>query len=208
MTEIIKLDSINSTNTYANHMLAKTPQLPFVVTAREQYAGRGRYGRSFHSPAGSGVYLSYVFSADYDIDTLLKITVVAAAAVHSILRKFCDGLSIKWINDIYKDDRKVAGILTERVDDPSCPGKYYIIIGVGINVIPCEVPSELSDIIGFVGNSSTDASVIDQITELIIDAFDSIFGDPSADEFPLLIEYYRLHCRELPADFGNKLSDQ
>ena len=67
---IIKLDSVNSTNTYCNYLITNPnglpenirpddTSLPVAVIADEQYAGRGRYGRDFYSPSGKGIYLSY-----------------------------------------------------------------------------------------------------------------------------------------------------
>ena len=214
---IIRLDSINSTNTYCNFLLTNPAglpehirpiepvELPCAVIAREQYAGRGSYGKNFHSPAG-GLYMSYAFESSLDVDDLLKITVVAASLVHEVLQSYSkEELSIKWINDIYLGNRKVAGILTERIDDIRSPGRYYIIIGIGVNVLPASAPEELSDIIGFIGNDKTDSSVIENIASDLTDSFNDIFADCNPDEFPALINYYRLKCRNLPFDFGDKL---
>lgn len=224
MTQLIKLDSINSTNTYLNYLLTnpgglpehlrvENVDLPVAVSASEQYAGRGRYGKSFHSPAGTGVYMSYGFLGQYDEADLLQLTVVAASLVHHVLEQHSDApLSIKWINDIYKGERKVAGILTERVDDPLCSGKYYMIIGVGINVFPCSIPSELEGIVGFLEDEPVSAAEnrdeLDTITCELIAAFDKVFGAGGTGEFPNLVDYYRKNCFNLPADFGNKLFDK
>lgn len=212
---IIKLDSVNSTNTYCNYLLTNPSglpdairpadtSLPVAVIAREQYAGRGRYGKNFFSPAESGIYLSYAYEGKYAEADLLKITVIVASIVHQILSKYSsDNLSIKWINDIYRGSKKIAGILCERVDDPAS-SKYYLIIGVGVNVTPCEVPSELEQVIGFLSDSC-DEHLIDQITNDLISSLDAVLGKCSTSEFPDLAEYYRSHCIGLPADLGDEL---
>lgn len=210
---IIKLDSINSTNTYCNYLLTNPSglpesirpadtSLPVAVIAKEQYAGRGRYGKDFYSPQG-GIYLSYAYEGKYAESDLLKLTVVAASIVHQVLSKYSDeALSIKWINDIYKGSKKIAGILTERVDDSS--GKYYIIIGVGVNVSPFEVPDELREVVGYL-SSSADSAIACQTTDDLISSLDGILGECRTSDFPGLVEYYKKHCVGLPADFGNEL---
>lgn len=211
MTNVIKLNSIDSTNNYAKEMIAQDglgqSRVPsrFAVVADVQSAGRGRYGKEFYSPAGCGVYLSYAFECNYALEDMQKITVVAASLVHQILRTHCDkDLNIKWVNDLLIGTRKVAGILTERVDKPGTDF-YYIIIGVGVNVLPTNVPPELSDIITTVCEG-TDPALIKTITNELIDAFD--VGFETADTFTSLVDYYRQHCINLPSDFADKLLDQ
>ena len=219
MIKIIKLQTVNSTNNFAKNVIAgqafasSSPEnaeydLPFAIIADEQTEGRGRYGKSFFSPGSKGVYLSYVCEGKYGLDDLQQLTVVAAAVVHRVLQNYCnDDLSIKWINDIYRGERKLAGILTERVDDPAMPGKYTIIIGVGVNVIPCEVPTELESIIGFLYDNAVN-DVIDGIATNLVNALNDTFADGSADDFPSLIDYYLSHCYNLPSDFADKLLNE
>ena len=226
MIKIIKLDSVNSTNTFAategQTQIARLqhgdrPELPFAVIAEEQTEGRGRYGKSFYSPRGKGVYLSYACEGNYNLQELEQITVVAAAIVHKVIQQHCrEALSIKWINDIYRGERKVAGILSERVDDPKCPGRYCIVIGVGVNVIPSEVPEELREIVGWLLDEGSDegqeevvrAGEIEVIASELVAGLDAAFGEGRADSFPELIDYYRINCYNLPLDFTDKLFNE
>lgn len=189
---ITKLEKVDSTNNYCREQLAAA-RLPLAVTAREQFAGRGRYGKSFHSPVG-GLYLSYAFSANYDLESLEKVTTVAAAIVHSTLSEYSNNLYIKPVNDIYLGDRKICGILTERVDDINL-SSYYIIVGIGINIFPSTVPADLSDTMGFLFNSDGDPAIIDELADKLADALDSVFGSSSTDKFSELNNYYQNHCR-------------
>lgn len=190
--KIIKLEKVDSTNNYCREQLAAA-RLPLAVTAREQFAGRGRYGKSFHSPVG-GLYLSYAFSANYDLDALEKITTVAASIVHSTLSEYSNELFIKPVNDIYRGGRKICGILTERVDDINL-SSYYIIVGVGINVFPNTVPADLTNTMGFLFDSGGNSAIIDELADKLSDALDSVFGSGSTDKFAELNYYYQNHCR-------------
>lgn len=224
MIKIIKLDSINSTNSFAAKTAREGGELPCAIIANEQTEGRGRYGKSFYSPRGKGVYLSYVCEGNYNLQELQQVTVVAAAIVHKILRQHCrEALTIKWINDIYRGERKVAGILSERVDDPSGSGRYYIVIGVGVDVIPSEVPEELRQTIGWLQDADSEcqrgsdedaekvavrAGEIEVIASELVAALDAAFGEGRADDFPTLIDYYRSNCYNLPLDFTDKLFNE
>ena len=200
MVNIVHVDTIDSTNNWCK---AHADKLPVAVIAKEQSQGRGRYGRSFYSPAGSGVYMSYAFRGKYAADDVQLLTVVAAAAVHQVLQHHSsDELDIKWVNDIYRNGRKIAGILCERVDLVNDPDNYYIIIGVGVNVIPCEVPSELSNIIGFLYDDADLATDINLIAQELVAALDEAFGTASSDIKVLdeYISYYRDRCFNIPDD--------
>lgn len=186
--KIINLDSVNSTNTFCNLLLTNPDalpedirpegslELPVAVIADEQYAGRGRYGKSFYSPAGSGIYMSYACEGGYEQDDLLKITMVVAAVVHRVLQRHCaDELTIKWVNDIYRGSHKVSGILCERVDDPAS-GRYYVIVGIGINLFPCELPAELEEIVGWLFDKK------EEIVGWLFDEDEEMAGEPKSNK--------------------------
>ena len=130
MTEVkrIAFDAIDSTNTYSKEMdgaVYDAPgggSRPVLVTAVEQIAGRGRYGRSFHSPRGTGIYMTYSFRPAFPQTDSARTTLVTAAVVHQVLSRHTDdALTIKWVNDIYRRGRKLVGILVEGV--PAVPGE-------------------------------------------------------------------------------------
>lgn len=203
--KIIKFDSIDSTNTYCSSLINSKADidLPFAVISREQYAGRGRFGKDFFSPANSGIYLSFACEGGYEIKDLQKITIIVSALTHQILSKYSNKeLKIKWVNDIYKDDKKIAGILTERVDDKSIQNKYYIIVGIGINIFPNTVPDELNEIIGFLmDNNETDANLLDKIAMELLNSLDATIGNGSNSRFLELICYYKKYCTNPPIHF-------
>lgn len=192
MLNIVYLDTIDSTNNWCQ---SHADKLPVAVVAAEQTAGRGRYGRSFYSPAG-GAYMSYAFRANYADDDVQFTTLATAAIVHQVLQSYCDDeLSIKWVNDIYLGSRKIAGILCERVDDAD---GYYIVIGVGVNVTPCDTPDELKDIVGYLCDDSSLDPV--QLAGELATALNEVFAEHSSDISDLgeYIDYYKAHCHNLP----------
>ena len=117
--EIKIFDAISSTNLEARQLAVSgmAGHGSFVV-AMEQTVGRGRRGREFYSPKGSGIYLSVILEPKGTLEGSLLITTAAATAVHKAVKEVCGvKLGIKWVNDLYKDNRKVCGILTEAVTD-------------------------------------------------------------------------------------------
>ena len=122
-----------------------------AIVALEQKAGRGRRGRRFYSPRGSGIYLSVVLEPHETLEGSLLITTAAATAVYKAVQKVCKvKLGIKWVNDLYKDGKKVCGILTEAVTDFESGNIEFAIVGIGLNlyVEPDLLPDELKEIAG------------------------------------------------------------
>lgn len=131
--EIIRLDSIDSTNTYLMSLAAQGAEEGLVVIADRQTAGRGRRGRSFQSTEGLGLYLSVLVRPNIPAIDAPELTAWTAVAV-------CNGIQaargkrpqVKWINDIVADRRKLGGILTELALNPDGT-LSHVVIGIGIN---------------------------------------------------------------------------
>ena len=104
-----------------------------VVIADSQTGGRGRLGRSFHSPAGAGIYLSVVLRPNLLPQQLMHVTCAAAVAVCNAIEQAA-GLrpGIKWTNDLVVNCKKLGGILTELSVQPN-DFVDYVVIGIGIN---------------------------------------------------------------------------
>lgn len=134
-SDVIILDSVDSTNRYAKNLARDGRCGCYAVTAEQQTAGRGRMQRSFSSPAGSGIYLSLVYDLPLAASDAGLITVYTAAvvaeAIAGVTGVQCD---IKWVNDLYLDGKKICGILTEGAIDPASGNFSYFIVGIGINV--------------------------------------------------------------------------
>lgn len=146
----INLPTIDSTNSYAKFLAkANCPKKTLVVLSEEQTGGRGRLGRSFFSEKGVGLYMSILFFPTVTHDKLQLITTAASVATCKAIEKLT-GLSpkIKWVNDLYLDGKKIAGILTEGQIDPSTGKTEFAVLGIGINIFSPEknFPQDISHI--------------------------------------------------------------
>ena len=126
-----------------------------VVIADRQSAGRGRVGKSFASPGGMGIYLSYLIrpSAEHNesaaVGNWLDVTCRTAVAVSDAIYEVYGVMpQIKWVNDLYLNGRKLCGILTQTDIEPSAGLIRGIVAGIGVNVSERgeDFPKELRDI--------------------------------------------------------------
>lgn len=155
----------DSTNADSKRLAASGKRYA-IISAETQTAGRGRMGRSFYSPDATGVYFSILYTFFEPITGAVTITAAAAVAVMRAIRKICGKQTdIKWVNDLYLNEKKVCGILAESVLDPSHPGEYPVIIGIGINLRTNRFPTELTNIAGAVGSDASRAELIAAVTK-------------------------------------------
>lgn len=130
---ILSFDEVKSTNDIAAQSAEKGTTEGTLVTAESQSAGRGRLGRSWHSPPGKGIYLSIVLKPDFSPEKAPGISLVTALALARTLElSDLAEIKIKWPNDILISGKKVAGILTELSADRA--KIKHLIVGVGINI--------------------------------------------------------------------------
>ena len=106
-----------------------------VIVAEKQTAGRGRSGRTFVSPARTGIYLTVIYAPKGGITDPAKITAFSAVAVCRAIKKLYDiQPSIKWINDIFYNGKKICGILTEGTTNFETGIIEAAVIGIGVNI--------------------------------------------------------------------------
>ena len=148
--------SIDSTNTRARELARQGAPHGTVVIADHQTGGRGRRGRSFHSPAGSGIYMSVILRPRCAPKQVMHLTCAAAVAM-------CDAVEaaagfrpgIKWTNDLVCGRRKIAGVLTELGFD-NRGNVDFAVIGIGINCCQQEgdFPEDIRNIAGSLSSVS------------------------------------------------------
>lgn len=152
--ELEILPDIGSTNDYLREKAAQGKGEGYAVVAGAQTRGKGRTGRSFYSPADTGIYLSLLLRPkDCRPAQAVKFTTMAAvAACEAIENVSHRSPQIKWVNDIYIDGKKVSGILTEASVSLENGSLEYVLLGIGINVYPPEkgFPQELRETAGSV----------------------------------------------------------
>lgn len=145
---ICVFEELASTNTYAKQNAVRSANERSLTVAAAQSAGRGRMGRSFYSPSGSGVYFS-VATFQKTLPQALTLTAAAAVAVRRAVQELLGvSLGIKWVNDLFWNGKKVCGILCESV---ALEEGYCVVIGIGVNLKSAVFPEELADIAGTLG---------------------------------------------------------
>ena len=145
--EIFLFDITDSTNTRAKeYAKASAAQRAAVFLSEEQTAGRGRRGRSFFSERGAGIYISFLLYPKVGAEDAVKLTARAVVKLARAIRAVCHvSPRIKWVNDLYAGNKKLAGILCE--GEATKEGKIaYTICGMGINVYKNAITEEISDI--------------------------------------------------------------
>ncbi len=122
----VYLESVDSTNSYLKRIIKENELFEgLAVMAESQTSGRGRLGRCWLSEKGDTLCMSIAVKNEY----AEGFTLLVSLAVYDALKAFCGdkNLQIKWPNDIIAENKKLSGILCERVNE-------YTVIGIGINV--------------------------------------------------------------------------
>ena len=165
----------HATGAFTGHAL-------FVADGQQQ--GRGRLGRTFYSPAGTGLYLSYLFSTKEPLERLTALTPAAAVACARAIERLCGRyVGIKWVNDLYLQDKKVCGILTEAVSAATPGEEHKIIIGVGINLTTEHFPKELEHSAGALGRSIDRSLLAGEIAHGLIGIKNDLYDRSFMEEY-------------------------
>ncbi|MGN0173599.1 MAG: biotin--[acetyl-CoA-carboxylase] ligase [Acutalibacteraceae bacterium] len=180
---VILLESIDSTNNYLKKLAEKGAQENTVVIANTQTGGKGRMGRSFYSQ--NGLYLSILLKPKFPAEKSLFITTAAAVAVAEAIESVSGKKAkIKWVNDVFIDDKKVCGILTEAAMDLESGGLNYAVLGIGINIYnPDGFPKEIENIAGTVFETEPESDVKLKLTQNVINNFFDIYNNIENSDF-------------------------
>ena len=131
--------TLTSTNTVLKRMAEDGCAEGKVIIALEQTAGRGRMGRSFYSPIGSGLYMSILIRPESEVKDMAAMTAFSAVCVCRTIEEVCGiRACIKWVNDVMIGGKKICGILTEGAVESESRMLNYAVIGIGINI---DIPS-------------------------------------------------------------------
>ena len=141
--EVLYFDTIDSTNTKAQELAEKGYPSGTLVVADKQESGKGRRGRSWVSPSGTGIFMTLMIKPDINPNNASMLTLVAALAVAKAITSVTgEKALIKWPNDIVVNGKKVCGILTEM--NAQFDYINHIVVGIGINVHNESFPEEIS----------------------------------------------------------------
>ena len=139
----IYFEELDSTNTYAMDMIAKTtPPNGTCVFTDYQTAGRGQIGRYWHSEAAKNLLVSYIFYPHtLKVEDQFYLSIISGLAVRDVVSHWVENVKIKWPNDIYIGNKKAAGILVQ-----NCLRGDLIrstVVGIGLNVNEKDFPTDL-----------------------------------------------------------------
>ena len=133
LASIDVLFSVDSTNNYALERLRAGADQPFAVLAEMQTAGRGRRGRTWHSPFACHIYLTLGWRCRQGLSALEGLSLVAGLQLlESLQATGFPELQLKWPNDLLWRQRKLAGVLIDVQGDPA--GDCQVALGIGLNV--------------------------------------------------------------------------
>lgn len=195
-SRLLCLDSVDSTNTEVKRRAAQGAAEGLVILSRHQSAGRGRAGRSFHSPDQLGLYLSALLRPPLSVREVVHFTAWTAVAVCDGIQAAC-GLrpQIKWTNDLVLGGKKLCGILTELGLDQQTGHLDYLVVGVGVNVnhSPADFPEDIRSMATSLSMELGRPTDHISLAAHIIRALDRMYarfpGDKSA-----YLEQYRADC--------------
>lgn len=190
---VIRLDSVDSTNLYLSQLARQGAPHGLTVIADTQTMGRGRMGRSFFSPPGSGLYLSTLLRPSLPQEELSTLTPWAAVAAVRAVESVC-GLrpDIKWVNDLLLGGKKLGGILCEL--DLTTPSSPFVVIGVGINVSSTHpFPPEVAAIATALDAHLDAPPHRDTLAEALLASLDTMWQD-FPHKLPEYLAEYRVGC--------------
>ena len=137
----------NSTSTQldAKHGMEKQNPVPALYLASNQGAAKGRFERHFYTSPNGGIYMSIHLKPNCHYSELPPYTMMVAASIVKAIQRLTDiDTNIKWVNDIYLNNKKMAGVLTEAISSIESGRITDVIIGVGLNFSISDFPKELA----------------------------------------------------------------
>lgn len=190
-------DSVESTNDLLKQYANNGIKDDMVVIAQEQTKGKGRRGRSFYSPKGTGIYISFLLHPDIPVTEAARLTTLAVAAeclaIEAVSNEKAD---IKWVNDVVMRGKKVSGILTEASASVEDGTLEYVVPGIGINIYEPEggFPEEIKDIAGaiFTENEKKENIRNKLVAEFVIKFY--FFYKDFLDGKNTYLEEYKKRC--------------
>lgn len=179
-------DSVDSTSSYLRRVLDSGENGCTVAVAKAQTQGRGRSGKTFYSPEGTGLYLSVLLHPDISFEDGFSVSSRACIAVSKAIEELTrKKTQIKWVNDLFYNGKKVCGILCEAVNDYAEKRIKSLIIGVGINISTRNFPDELKET---AGSLELDADISDALAGAVASNLIGMdFGELTREE----TDYYR-----------------
>ncbi len=185
-------DEVGSTQRVAAELAEADAAQGTVVIAEAQTAGRGRLGRSWHSPSGLNLYATIILRPQVAIANVPLLSLVAGVAAAEALETVAPGhVALKWPNDIWLDGRKTGGIIAEALTDPA-QRLACVLLGIGINVnlALIDIPEELRDKATSVRIATGRRCDRIELAATLFQCLDSRYIEAEANRFDLVLSAY------------------
>jgi len=214
--EIVRLDTVDSTQSVAGALAERGAAARTVVVADQQLAGRGRRGRAWHAPAGTSLLASILVRPRLPQALLPTFSPTTAVATAEALRRLAPvAARVKWPNDVLIGGKKIAGILLESRSGASQPGSGVsepgrsslgppsvqgglpdpattIIIGIGVNLGQLDFPPELAGHATSVAFETGSAPDRETMLAALLEEFDAWRGRLEGEGFGPVRERWRM----------------
>ncbi len=207
--DLIVYDKATSSNTLAKELAKNGAEEGTVVLVKSQTAGKGRLGRSFISSSENGLYFTIILRPGIQASDAIHITTIGAASLCEAIKETSGKQAkIKWVNDIYINEKKCAGILTESQINASNGTLEYAVIGMGINVLPPQngFDEEIADIATSIYEKDAPCGYKSLLLEKILDLFFKYYKDISERSY---IKSYKENSniigKEVDVYLGNEI---
>ncbi len=197
--QITCFDSLPSTNTYLSALAQEGAPEGQIIVANHQSAGKGRLGRTFHSPQNKGIYLSLLLRPNTQpADTACITAWVAVATIRAIEKMIGIRPDVKWVNDIILHGKKIGGILTEMSVESESGQIQHLVVGIGLNVNheAEDFPTEIADIASSLFLETGKRVDRSQLTTFLIQSLDQMIRD-WPHEREVYCQQYRESCISL-----------
>ncbi|MCI5146740.1 MAG: biotin--[acetyl-CoA-carboxylase] ligase, partial [Candidatus Electrothrix sp. AR3] len=188
--------TLDSTNTLAVAMAEQGAEHGTVIHADRQTCGRGRGDRTFLSPIG-GLYFSLILRPDIEFSVLSLTTLAAGVGLCRGIKKATGGQAqLKWPNDLYVKEKKIAGMLIESGPVRKGDQVDFIVLGVGINVttqskhFPAELRTKITTLAKVVGKEFNPADLLPTLIQELVAAI--MLGLNRENRADLLAEWRNL----------------
>jgi len=194
-SQIIRLDSVASTNDYAHQLALQGMAEGCVVIARQQIAGKGRFNRKWDSQNDLGLWFSIIFRPPISArHATIFPFFTSVALVHSLKTHLDLTVQLKWPNDLLINKKKIGGILSEVEFNRRFV--KFVIIGIGINLFhsPNDFPAELQQKAGSLSMFSKAPLATGSLFETILADLNHYYKIVNRDGFETIIREWKTNC--------------
>jgi len=188
--EIIYISETNSTNNYLKELLqTQNVDEGTVVWADFQSAGKGQRGNGWESEAGKNILFSIVlFPGFIKAGEQFILSQIVSLAVANCLQEYTEGISIKWPNDIYWNEKKICGILLENTILEDNIG--HSVAGIGININQENFRSEAPNPVSLKQITNRDYN-LEEILKTVVDNINAYYQQIKIGKTDFLIKQYK-----------------